>query len=320
MSSFEVVVVGSLHMDLIVKLARIPAKGETVIGGSFQLSPGGKGANQAVAAARLGASVAIVGRVGSDLFGDLLLERLRKENVATDYVVKDVETHSGVALIMVDKDGNNLIAVASGADARCSPSDVDAAENVIASSKAILTQLEIPLAAVERGVAIARRHEVPVILNAAPAQRLPRRLLEMVDVVVANRIEASVLTGVRVNDVSSAVRAGKRLLAMGVKYAVVTLGRRGAVTVDRKETVYLRGVKVKAVDATGAGDAFCGALAFGLVRGIKIHDAAELANNAAALATTKLGAQEAMPTLAELHKFMASNGRAKNLESLFTIK
>lgn len=313
----DVVVVGSLHMDLTVKLARLPSRGETVIGGFFQVSPGGKGANQAVAAARLGASVAIVGRVGSDLFGDLILDRLRKENVATNYVVKDEETHSGVALIMVDKRGNNIIAVASGADSRCSPNDVDAAENMIASSKVLLTQLEIPLATVERGVAIARRHGVPVILNAAPAQRLSRKLLENVDVVVANRIEASVLTGIHVNDVSSAVRAGKRLLAMGVRYAVVTLGRRGAVTVDKKETVHLRGVKVKAVDATGAGDAFCGALAYGLVRGIKIHDAAELANNAAALTTTKVGAQEAMPTLAELQKFMTSNGRAKNLETLF---
>ncbi len=313
----EVAVLGSMHMDLTVKLPKLPARGETVIGGVFQVSPGGKGSNQAVAAARLGAKVAIVGRVGSDLFGELLLERLRSENISTKYVVEDKQTHTGVALIMVDRKGNNMIAVASGADARCSPEDVDAAEEMIASSKIFLAQLEIPLSTVEHGVALARRNGVPVVLNTAPAQRLPRRLLEMVDVVVANRIEASVLTGVRVNDVSSAVRAGKRLLAMGVKYAVVTLGRRGAVTVDKKETVHLKGVKVKAVDATGAGDAFCGALAYGLVRGIRIHDAAELANNAAALATTKVGAQEAMPSLAELHKFMASNGRAKILENIF---
>lgn len=305
--------VGSLHVDLTVKLDRIPVKGETVIGGVFKVSPGGKGANQAVAASRLGVGVAMVGRVGGDVFGEMLVERLKAENVDTRYVVRDPTVHTGVALIMVDKRGGNLIAVSSGADEKCSPADVDAALDTISDAKAVLLQLEIPQNTVEHAVASARRMGSQVILNPAPARTLPRRLLEKVDILVPNALEASYLTGVRVRDVPSAVRAGRRLLEMGVGNALVTLGRRGVVIVTERGTTHLRGVRVKAVDTTGAGDAFCGALAYGLARGMRLHDAAEIANNAAALSTTKLGAQEAMPTLGELHQFMTSNGRARRL-------
>jgi ribokinase len=309
----EVVVVGSLHVDLMVKLDRIPMRGETVIGGFFKISPGGKGANQAVAASRLGIGVAMVGRVGADIFGEMLLERLGAENVDTGHVVRDPTVHTGVALIMVDKRGGNLIAVSSGADERCSPSDVDAALDTISQAKAVLLQLEIPQPTVEHAINSAKRMGSLVILNPAPARALPKRLLEKVDILMPNTLEASFLSGVRVHDVPSAVRAGRRLLAMGAKNVLVTLGRRGVVALTERETIHLRGVRVRAVDTTGAGDAFCGALAYGLARGMRLHEAAELANNAAALSTTKLGAQEAMPTLEELHHFMTSNGRARRL-------
>ena len=309
----EVVVVGSLHVDLTVKLDRIPVRGETVIGGVFKVSLGGKGANQAVAASRLGIEAAIVGRVGHDIFGGMLLEGLRAEKVKTEHVIRDPTTHTGVALIMVDKRGSNLIAVSSGADEKCSPSDVDAALDTISDAEVVLLQLEIPLNTVEHAINLAKRAGPLVILNPAPARPLPRRMLEKVDILVPNALEACYLTKVRVHDVPSAVKAGRRLLSMGVKDVLVTLGRMGVVVVSEEETTHLRGVRVKTVDTTGAGDAFCGTLAYGLAKGMRLHDAAELANNAAALSTTRLGAQEAMPTLEELHRFMTSNGRVKRL-------
>jgi ribokinase len=300
-------------MDLMVKMARIPAKGETVIGGSFQVSPGGKGANQAVAASRLGGAVTMIGRVGYDFFGDMLVERLKAEKVDIRYVFRGEKDKTGVALIMVDRRGNNVIAVASGADESCSKYDVEAAREAISSAKVFLTQLEIPMATVEHATSIAYEGVPLIVLNPAPARQLPQQLLRKVDVIVPNALETYHLTGVRVHDVQTAIHAGKRLLRRGVENVLVTLGRRGVVVVNEKETAHLKGVRVRSVDATGAGDTFCGALAFGLARKMKIHEAAELANNAAALATTKLGAQEAMPTLLELHKFMISNGRARKL-------
>lgn len=315
-SPAEVVVVGSIHADLVVKLGRLPKRGETVIGGIFQIFPGGKGANQAVAASRLGVNTSIVGRVGNDLFGSMLVERLDKERVMTRHVVRDPEAHTGVALIMVDQQGSNLIAVASGADERLTPADVEAARDEIASAKVLMLQLEIPIQTVEHAVNIANQAGVKVLLNPAPARALPKNLLEKVDVIVPNALEASYLSGVEVHDVSTAISAGKKLLKKGVKNVLVTLGSRGVVLVTERETLHLKGVKVEAVDTTGAGDAFCGTLAYALSKDMKLHEAAELANVAAALATTKLGAQEAMPTFDEINEFISSNKKARNLGGL----
>ncbi|MEM4281702.1 MAG: ribokinase [Candidatus Caldarchaeum sp.] len=313
MAEVEVVVVGSIHADLVVKLSRIPRRGETVIGGVFQIFSGGKGANQAVAASRLGVKTSIVGRVGNDLFGSMLVDRLERERVSTNRVVRDSEAHTGVALIMVDQRGSNLIAVASGADERLSPADVENAKEEIASAKLLLLQLEIPLQTVEHAVNLAFQSGVKVLLNPAPARPLSGNVLEKVDVLVPNALEASYLTGVEVRGVLSAVSAGKKLLRKGVKNVLITLGAKGVVLVTERETLHLKGVKVKAVDTTGAGDAFCGALAYALSRNMRIHEAAELANISAALATTKLGAQEAMPTFDELYEFLNSNKKVRNL-------
>ncbi|MEM4185682.1 MAG: ribokinase [Candidatus Caldarchaeum sp.] len=313
MAEAEVVVVGSIHADLVVKLNRLPRRGETVIGGFFQIFAGGKGANQAVAASRLGVKTSIVGRVGNDLFGSMLVDRLERERVSTNRVVRDSEAHTGVALIMVDQRGSNLIAVASGADERLSPADVENAKEEIASAKLLLLQLEIPLQTVEHAVNLAFQSGVKVLLNPAPARPLSGNVLEKVDVLVPNALEASYLTGVEVRGVLSAVSAGKKLLRKGVKNVLITLGAKGVVLVTERETLHLKGVKVKAVDTTGAGDAFCGALAYALSRNMRIHEAAELANISAALATTKLGAQEAMPTFDELYEFLNSNKKVRNL-------
>ncbi|MEM1945611.1 MAG: ribokinase [Candidatus Caldarchaeum sp.] len=316
MAEAEVVVVGSIHADLVVKLNRLPRRGETVIGGFFQIFAGGKGANQAVAASRLGVNTSMVGRVGDDVFGSMLIKRLEKERVSTTHVVKDSEAHTGVALIMVDRQGTNLIAVASGADERLSQADVENAKHEITSAKILMLQLETPIQTVEHAVNIASQAGVKVLLNPAPAKPLPRNLLEKVDILVPNMLEASYLTGVEVNDVSTAVAAGRKLLRKGVKNILITLASRGVVLVTERETLHLKGVKVRAVDTTGAGDAFCGALAYALSKNMKLHEAAELANIAAALATTKLGAQEAMPTYNEVYEFINTNRKARNLGSM----
>ncbi len=292
-------------MDLVVKSTRIPAIGETILGGDFIMAPGGKGANQAVAAAKLGTEVFFIAKLGEDIFGSQSLNNFKKEGVNTKYVIQTEEAPSGVALIMVDDDGNNLIVVAGGANHKLSPEDVKEAESDIASSGALVAQLEVPIETIEFAAGLANRSNVPFILDPAPAQKLSPQLLKMVDVLTPNETEAQILTGVEVKDQESAGAAARKLLECGVKNVILTMGANGYLTVSNEGTEFVPAKKVKAADSTAAGDAFTGSLAVGLAQGRTLSDAALFANNVAALSVTKMGAQPSMPTLQEVESFIS---------------
>jgi len=291
-------------MDLVVRSPRIPVPGETILGGDFLMVPGGKGANQAVAIAKLGVHSIFVARLGDDVFGRKSLENFQKENVDTRYVTLTPEAPSGVALITVDEAGNNAIVVAPGANARLSPDDVRRAQGEIRSAGAVVTQLEIPLATVECVAELAHDARVPFILNPAPAQTLPPALLARVTVLTPNETEAQILTGVAVVDPESASAAADRLLEAGVKSVIVTMGAKGSLLAEGNVREHIAAERVKAVDTTAAGDAFTGALAVGVGRGQSLRDSALFANQAAALCVTKMGAQPSMPTTEEVGAFV----------------
>ena len=297
--------VGSSNMDLVVKSPRIPAVGETILGRDFIMTPGGKGANQAVAAAKLGAEVYFIAKLGEDVFAEQSLNNFKKEGVNTKYVIQTEEAPSGVALITVDDAGNNVIVVAPGANQMLSLGDVRKAESDIASSGALVAQLEIPLETVEFAARLANDSGVPFILDPAPAQKLSPELLKMVDVLTPNETEAQILTGIEVtSNRDSARTAAKKLLEYGVKSVILTMGAKGFLLAndDRMESV--PAVKVDAVDATAAGDAFTGSLAVGLAQGKTLPDAALFANQVAALSVTKMGAQSSMPAKEEVESFV----------------
>jgi ribokinase len=306
----RIVVLGSLHTDLIIKVDSIPSLGETVLGKSFLRSPGGKGANQAVAAAKLGANVVMIGRIGSDFFGHELIKNIRRFGVNTEYLVEDESTYTGVALIMVDNEGNNIIAVASGADMNCCKDDVYLARRMIEETDVLLIQLEIPLSVVQYAIDLAYNYGVRIILNPAPAQKLPNSLLKKIDILIPNESEAEVLSGMRISNLSSAKNAAFKILDSGVSDVIVTMGREGALMVNSEKcekSVHVKGVDVKAIDTTGAGDAFCGAIAVAVSSGMDLVDAVRYANIVGALTTRKIGAQEAMPTERELNDYLRSN-------------
>lgn len=303
----HIVVVGSSNMDLVVKSARIPVPGETILGGDFLMVPGGKGANQAVAAAKLGARVHFVARLGNDLFGRKSLENFRLGGLDATYVSLTSDAPSGVALITVDEAGNNAIVVAPGANARLSPDDVRRAEAEIRSAGAVVAQLEVPLATVQCAAEIACKAGVPFLLNPAPAQPLDESLLSKAAVLTPNESEARILTGIEVVDEDSARKAARKLLDAGAKAVIVTMGARGFLLAEDGATEFVPAMKVKAVDATAAGDAFMGSLAVGLAQGQSLREAALFANRVAALSVTRLGAQTSMPTRQELDEFIAAN-------------
>ncbi len=300
----KIVVIGSSNTDMVIKSARIPGPGETVLGGQFVMAAGGKGANQAVAAARLGAQVVLVARVGQDVFGAQAITNFQAEGISTDFVKLDEHAPSGVALILVDDSGENVISVAPGANATLSKEDVLAAREVIASADVLLLQLEIPLPAVEEAARIAADVGVPVILNPAPAQLLPDSLLSCVSILTPNETEAELLTRVCVSDEGSAQRAGKALLESGIGTVLLTRGSRGVYLVAREEAKAIPAMAIKPVDTTAAGDAFNGALAVALGEGQGLEAAVRFANAAGALAATRLGAQPSLPTRAELERFL----------------
>jgi len=303
----RIIVVGSSNMDLVVKSQRIPAVGETILGGDFIMAPGGKGANQAVAAAKLGAEVFFIAKLGDDIFGSQSLSNFKKEGVNTKYVLQTKEAPSGVALIMVDDRGNNSIVVAPGANQKLTPQDVKEAEPDIASSGALVAQLEVPLETIEFAAQTANSSDVPFILDPAPARELSPELLAMVDVLTPNETEARILTGMEVTDEDSARAASENLLERGVKAVIVTMGAKGYLLATSEEMEFVVARKVKAVDATAAGDAFTGSLACGMAQGRTLAEAALFANYVAALSVTKMGAQPSMPTLQEVEDFIKGN-------------
>jgi ribokinase len=302
----HVTVVGSLNMDLVARAPRIPQPGETIIGGDFHNVPGGKGANQAVAAARLGAQVSMVGRVGRDAFANPLLGNLAADDIDHACVIQDSEAATGVALIVVDDTGQNSIVVASGANMRLSPADVDGAEAAIAGADALLLQLESPLETVTRAAEVARAHGVRVILNPAPARSLPAVLLSLVDVLIPNESETALLTGMSVNNQAEAEAAAAALRGMGVGTVILTLGERGALLAQAGAAALAPAFEVTPVDTTAAGDAFVGGFAVALAEGQTLAEAVRWGNAAGALATTKLGAQPSLPTRQDLEALLAT--------------
>jgi len=281
----------------------MPRAGETILGGPFRMGPGGKGANQAVAAARLGSSVFMVSCVGEDVFGDLALSNLSKEGVDISFVARDSTIHTGVALIVVDEQGENMIVVAPGANSSLTPDMVGRATKAIGEADILLTQLEIPAESVEKALRIAKDNRVTTILNPAPARVLSPAILECVDVLTPNRSEASLLTGIEITNQSSIRKAAERLFKQGVETVVFTLGSEGALIVTSEEFRHIPGQKVQVVDTTGAGDAFNAGLAFALSRDNDLVEAVRFANAVAALSVTKVGTAPSMPTGREVEKF-----------------
>jgi ribokinase len=299
----KIVVVGSTNLDMVVQATHIPQPGETVLGGRFTMIPGGKGANQAVAAARMGAEVTFIARVGADAFGTQALEQFRGEDIRTDFIVRDPEEAHGVALILVDQNGENAIAVAPGANARVSPEDVDRAEDAFAACDAVLLQLEIPLSAVERAIALAKKHDKRVMLNPAPYTALPDALLAQIDLLTPNETEAEMLLGGGQAGLGGIANTAEELLRRGVGCVIVTLGKEGVFVVTPEAQYHVPGKHVKAVDTTAAGDAFSGALAVGLAEGTEFRQAVRRAIAASALSVTRVGAQSSLPTRAEVEAF-----------------
>jgi ribokinase len=300
----DVVVVGSANRDFLARAPCLPAAGETVTGDLFQEGPGGKGANQAVGAARLGARVVLVARVGADAYGEELVAQLRREGVDTGHVVRDERARTGVALVHVDQRGRKSILVEPGANARLTVDDVRAVGHVVARAAVVLAQLEIPLPCVEEVFGLARGAGAQTILDPAPGRELSERLLGLVDIIRPNAHEAEKLTGTPVRDRRSAMAAARSLLRRGVGAVIVAAGAEGSLVLTRDEESWLPRLEVPTVDETGAGDAFCAALAVGVAAGRSLLEVAREANAAAALATTRLGAQAGLPTRAELLRFV----------------
>jgi ribokinase len=301
----EITVVGSINMDLVVRVAHLPLPGETVLGQDYQAIPGGKGANQAVAAARLGANVAMIGCVGDDVFGRLLQDNLRREKVDLVGVQVVPEASSGVAMITVDDLGRNTIVVASGANLAMTPQQVADSMESIADIDVLVLQLESPMDCVLEAARIARARGAKVVLNPAPARPLPVEIYPYIDVLIPNESETSLLTGLPVYGIGQAEAAAQALVRAGARSVVLTLGERGALVVDEGcPAIRLPAFPAQVVDTTAAGDAFVAGLAVGLAEGKSLVDAARMGNAAGAVAVTRLGAQPAMPGREDIERLL----------------
>lgn len=304
-----IVVLGSINIDLVAKVHRFPHPGETVSGTEFFTSAGGKGANQAVAAARLGLSTHLVGRVGADAFGQQLLHGLREYQVECDRISIDDSTHSGVAVISVAARGENQIVVIPGANGRINASDVEGLQDLLPQASALLLQLEIPMPAVIAAARSALEAGVPVILDPAPApEYLPPELYPLIDIITPNEVEASQLTGLPVNSPQTAAAAAEVLLERGAKRAIVTLGAQGVFCATGKENFAIPAFDLPVVDTVGAGDAFNGGLAAALEADLSLRQAVTWGAAAAALAVSAAGAQAAMPDRATFEAFLKQQG------------
>lgn len=298
-----IVVIGSSNTDMVVQTANFPKPGETILGGNFFMFSGGKGANQAVAAARIGAEVTFIGNIGNDIFGQRAISELQAESINTTYISTDQSKPSGIALILVDGKGENEIVVASGANNTLSDQHLLAAESAIAATDIILLQLEIPVNTVLFAAKLGVSHQKKIILNPAPAQEIPAALYSLLFLVTPNETEAELLTGIPVTDRLSAAKAASVLLHKGVQHVIITLGAKGAFFTDGNTELLIAAPVVKAVDSTAAGDVFNGALAVELSNGKDWAEAISFACCAAAYSVTRMGAQPSMPSRQELDKY-----------------
>ena len=298
----KIVVIGSCNTDMVINTERLPRPGETIIGGNFFMNAGGKGANQAVAAARLGGAVCFMAKVGNDHFGSRSIEQYKAEGINVEHILTDSEKPSGVALIMVDGKGENCIAVASGANAMLTPDDIDRAVEMIEHGDIVLMQLETPPETVEHAARIAKEKGKKVILNPAPALRLPDNLLKSLYMIIANETETEYITGVKITDMESICRAADIMSERGVENVVITLGAKGAFVKENGTYHKVQAIKVKAVDATAAGDTFCGALCVALAEKKSVLDAVEFANKCASVTVTRMGAQSSLPYRSEIDR------------------
>ncbi|GAX35814.1 ribokinase [Nodularia sp. NIES-3585] len=305
----SIIVFGSINIDLVATTSRLPIAGETILGEDFFKIPGGKGANQAVALARLEIPTHMVGRVGADNFGAELVQNLQITGVQTDNIFIDETVSSGVAIITVDDAGENQIVVIPGANGRVNQEDIERLSHLLPTAKALLLQLEIPIDAVVAAAKAAKNTNVKVILDPAPAQtNLPDELYPLIDIITPNEIEAGQLVGFPVNNQESAIKAAKVLLQRGVKCAVVKLGAKGVVCTISEETFCVPAFPVDAVDTVAAGDAFNGGLAAGLYQGLSLDKAIIWGSAAGALAATKLGAQTSLPDKLTFDYFLEERG------------
>jgi ribokinase len=297
----RILVVGSSNTDLVVRADRIPAPGETILGGDLAIHPGGKGANQAVAAAKLGGEVALIARIGNDDFGDRSYRSYESHGVMPSYLIRDEIAPSGVALIAVDQAGHNSILVAPGANRRLSSADIEGRSEAFDWAEMVLLQLEIPIETVAAAVRLAAKHGKPVLLNPAPAAALPFEILRDVAYLVPNEREAQLLTG---SFDAPPEALAEQLLAMGPRNAIVTLGEHGAVAATPDGTLRQAAYRVETVDTTAAGDCFCGALAVSLTEGAGLNQALRFACASAATCVTRPGAQSSMPSRPEVNQFL----------------
>jgi ribokinase len=300
----KIVVVGSMNTDITISMEKFPGRGETVLGGDYHKSQGGKGANQAVAAAKAGADVVFIAKAGDDEFGKEAINGYRSCGVNTEHILTGKNEKTGLALIWVDSKGENSIAVASGANKKLTPEDISSCEDVIKNAGIVVVQLEIPLETVIRAVDIAHENNVPVILNPAPAIELPESLLKKINIITPNLPELQKITGMKAGEDKEVETACRILKEKGVQDVIVTLGKKGSCILTGKEFKYIGAFEVKAVDTTAAGDVFNGALAAALVNNKPIKEAMVFASAAAAISVTKMGAQVSAPSGEEINTFL----------------
>ena len=291
----RILVIGSSNTDMVIKTEKLPAPGETILGGTFLMNPGGKGANQAVAAARLGGKVTFITKRGNDLFGNQAVGLLMREGIHTQYIVKDMELPSGVALITVDSTGENSIVVAPGSNGNLLQEDIPTAVFETTKYEILLLQLEIPINTVEYSAVAASEKGIKVILNPSPARKLSDNLLMNTWLITPNETEAEIITGVKITDIPSAEKAAEIIMKRGVKNVIITLGEAGAYIKSENFTGLIPGIKVIPVDTTAAGDVFNGALAVALSEGKVLNEAVVFANKAASISVTRMGAQASAP-------------------------
>ena len=296
----KIIVIGSSNIDMVVRTSHLPAPGGTILGGEFFMNQGGKGANQAVAVKRLGGNLIFVAKLGNDILGQQSVDYFKKEGIDTKYITLDENSASGVALISVDDHAENSIVVASGANMLLNEQDVDKVVEEMCEGDILLMQLEIPIQTVEYAARRAFEKGVKVVLNPAPARSLPKELLRYLFMITPNRIEAEMLTGIKIVNDADAERVAKEISAMGVQNIIVTLGSKGCLVREGDTSYCVDAFKVEPVDTTAAGDTFNGALCVGLAEGMNLRQAAVMASKASSVAVTRMGAQSSIPHRKEL--------------------